>query len=419
MGNLGQVQGRRAEYEIRVARTDDLPLVRKLDELCFPSGGVDQQPAAPGELEAGVQTETLYLVVNSTSIVAFLQLEQPLPHHIFIRSLAVHPEHRRQGLGTWLLGSFLASIDSDAFQSLAVTTVTSPRNVPMLRLLCSHGFVARNVIRDYFGADRDRLYCQLRLGVEFVNPDDQYLIPLSAEDQLYSLLASESYVVTGVTDGLSGPLFEVSRVDRDDAAALQASECEAGISFSTAILAALTFLLAFAFASARYPDAARAVLVIATLTSTASLIVYANASGEITRFRGTAFARHMKWGNLLSEYGGIYPFLLTLVLTFATLTRSALATWTVGVAFSVAFALYESSRFSIASRYPRTWPFLLPAAVTAVLPLLAVAFRNSKSGLWAWAGVALGILLIRTVVALPSDLLERRLTETAARITRR
>lgn len=393
--------------DVRLAGWNDLAKLKALDAVCFPEDDVDRERATPGEIEAGLQHDGITVVQDGDELVAFLQVDRPSDRHVYIAALGVRPSAQGGGIGARLLDSFLRSVDPEAGLVSSISTVTSPRNLPMLGLLLSRGFVVRTVMRDYFGEDKDRFYCQLRVRHRFVDPDDRYLVPAHSLDHLYRLLSSETYALTDLLRSPSGPLFEVSRFDDDDLAGLQAAEASAGISFSTAILAALTFLLAFAFASPRYPDGARALLVVATLTSTASLIVYANASGELARLRSNTFDNYMKWGNLLSEYGGVTPFVLTLPITFNAVTDSENAGLAIAALFCGSLLAYEFSAFALVARYPRHWRFYVPAILTAGLPLAGVLLPDDPRWSWGWTTLALVVLLIRILVALPPTVAER------------
>jgi hypothetical protein len=173
------------------------------------------------------------------------------------------------------------------------------------------------------------------------------------------------------------------------------------------MLASLTFLLAFAFASARYPDGARALLLIATLSTTASLIIYANASGDLVRLRSNTFDQYMKWGNLLSEYGGVTPFLLALPLTYASVTTTRPAAIGMALLFSAALLAYELSRFALLKRYPRTVLFVVPAVATSLLPIAGVFASDQGVWTWIWTSAVVLLLAFRVAIAVPSGASEK------------
>lgn len=390
----------------RIAKEDDLEELAALDATCFPADDPDHQHASPGELETGISARGVTVAIDGTRIVGFLHVEQPSVEHAIISALGVHPDYRRSGLASRLLDAYLKSLQPYALEHMSLSTVTSPRNLPMLRILLARGFIVRNLMTNYFGTDRDRLYCQLRVRRPYVDPNDRYLVPVSALDEVASLLETQSYAITNILHTAASWLFEVSRFDENDVTALQANEYNAGVAFSTAMLGVLTFLLGFSFASDRYPDGARVLLAMATAASTLSLIVYANASGEIGRLRSTDFDLHMKWGNLLSEYGGVTPFILSLSITFTEVTKNKYVGFLVAATFSCSLVLYEMSRFSMTSRYPRIRKFRWPAYATGVLPMLGAAAHGETVLSWAWAAITIALLGWRIFVATPSDIRE-------------
>ena len=67
----------------------DLDEIRQLDQLCFPPNNLHREPAAPGELEKGIDTGRVRIVKKNGAIVGFLQYEQPLEDHIYISALGV------------------------------------------------------------------------------------------------------------------------------------------------------------------------------------------------------------------------------------------------------------------------------------------------------------------------------------------
>jgi ribosomal protein S18 acetylase RimI-like enzyme len=141
----------RAGYRIRIANTSDAGAVRQLDDLCFPPESPDKQRADPGELEEAVRVGDVRLLESGDDPMGYLHVDTTVPGRIYVSGLAVHPQAQRQGLGTIMVEECLASIGSFARSSVPIVTVTSPRNLPMLRVSFTHGFGARWVLRDFFG----------------------------------------------------------------------------------------------------------------------------------------------------------------------------------------------------------------------------------------------------------------------------
>lgn len=381
---------------VTLAVERDLDEIRQLDQLCFPPGDLHREPAAPGELEKGIGARRVSIVRRSGEIVGFLQYEQPIEDHIYISALGVHPDARGQQVGRTLLKNLLSQIAASG-KHPAVSIVTGPSNYAMLRLLLSQGFLVRTIMRDYFGPGHDRFYCQYKVRTEYLDPDDRYLIPVHATDHIARLMATEEHVITSVVTLPTGPAFEIRKFERDDFAALQANECTASITFSAGALGAITFILGFSFVTSNYPDDVRVLLIGAAVIATFSLIIYANASGELSRLRSNTFSHHMKWGNVLSEYGGVLPFLITLPVALASVTRNYLVALTTGAIVSLALYMYERSRFAIGSRFQRTLFIVSLEVVTCSAPLTGVIFALYFLITWPWT-VAISLALMMKVV---------------------
>ncbi len=278
--------------EVRTATPEMLSALVELDEVCFPADDTSRERAAPGEVERGIAAGRVLVAQEDGRLRAFMQWDRPSPSCLYLTALGVHPDEQSIGLGRTLLKRFLAEATKD--EEVSITTVTGPGNLPMLRLLLSHGFVARRAMRDYFGVGKHRLYLQFKASDDTIHPDDRYLIPIDNQETVFGLLGEGKYLLTDVVDSASGTYYEISRFDEEDRSSLQADELSTGVSFASAILAGLTFLAAFAFGSQRY----------------------------------------MKWGNLLSECGGVLPFLLVLPLTFRQVTSETPATWAIAILFA-------------------------------------------------------------------------------------
>ncbi|HSV67125.1 MAG TPA: GNAT family N-acetyltransferase [Mycobacteriales bacterium] len=206
--------------DLRYATLADLAALTDLDNACFLLDHTDQQRAAPGELEHGLVHGEISVVEVDEVIVGFLHADRPAPDQVWMHGLGVRADFRRRGLGGLLLDRFLTSLGASPMggsplggSQLSVTTVTSPRNLPMIRLLLSRGFGARRVVRDYFGPGKDRLLCQLM-------PDDGWssmdrrLVPFDSPQQLYDLLDSGRYTLRGLLVAGEGLRYDV-RADKE------------------------------------------------------------------------------------------------------------------------------------------------------------------------------------------------------------
>ncbi|MEU3457371.1 GNAT family N-acetyltransferase [Micromonospora sp. NPDC006766] len=381
----------------------DIPALLALDGICFPADDETRKPAAPNEIEDAVREGRVRVARVDDEIVGFLQQELPSAHHLYIGALAVHPQFRGRGLAAALLEDLLKADRTEQSRSgRSVSTVTSPQNLEMLGLLLSRGFVVRTMMRDYFGPGQDRFYCQFKSRTEYVDPDDRFIVPVGGGAQWSSLLASEAYHITALVQLPSGPAFEISRFEKDDLGALQAEETSASLAFSGGILASITFLLGLSFTSANFSDAVRILLMGAALATTASLIIYANTSGELARLRTNSFGRYAKWGNVLSEFGGVFPFLVSLPVTFAQVTPSVWAALLTALLFSAALALYDRSVFAISTRFRQSrWTRLLSIAIAAAPVSGAVVIRLLPAWFtWAWTAAVALALTMQSVIYL-------------------
>jgi hypothetical protein len=249
--------------------------------------------------------------------------------------------------------------------------------------------------------------------VEYVDPEARHLVPVSAREQLAESLAPDDHAVTALVSLGGEPAFEIARFERDDPAALQSGEAAAGIAFSGSILAAITFLLGFAFSSTRFPDDVRLLLIGATFATVLSLIVYASASGELARIRSNSFGRIMKWGNVLSEYGGVLPFVISLPVTYAQASGDPWTTMVLAVVLSAAIGWYERSEFSIAHRFRRSRVELALKLFTAASPTIGAGLVAAEATSWPWTIALMAALTARTWLYLfrrgaEADIAERR-----------
>ncbi len=381
----------------RVAMPADRAQVEELDAICFPQNDVTLEPADPLELSRGIDNETVLVVLEGERMLAYLHYEWPTETHAYISAIAVHPERRKSGYAQLLLKEFMTRTrlaEADA-PSTSISTVTSIRNLSMLSFLLKSGFIVRTVMDDYFGPGRGRVYCQFKIRVQYVDPDERYIVPVEAGDTVERLLRDDNYVITSLVDLPKGKAFEFSRFDSDDFAALESNETAAGVSFSSVVLGAITFLLGFSFASTNFPDPARTLLTGAAFATTISLIIYANTSGESSRLRSNAFGYYMKWGNVLSEYGGVLPLLIALPIALAGVARSHAAVIVSSVILSGSLFLYERSRFSMSSRFARTVATRSYAFLVCVSPLTGVVLTlqaRASWPMWVWTSVTAGAL---------------------------
>jgi len=140
--------------------------------------------------------------------VGFLHADRTLPDLIQVAGVGILPEMQGRGLGTFLVERCLSLVDPTTRNTVPILTITSPRNLRMLAILLSHGFVARWYLQDHFGPKRDRLGMQLaRMPVEPGEGD--HVLPVEELGSCRYLLAGEGLAVTSLCRSPGGPIFLV------------------------------------------------------------------------------------------------------------------------------------------------------------------------------------------------------------------
>lgn len=194
---------------IRQAYEQDLAAIKSLDASAFPPGRPDREPAHPGELENGVNHGQIVLLVEGSQVLGMMQYEDIGNDYFYLVALAVDPEFQGRRAGTLLLDHFL-KIARERPEGTSVMTVTSPLNVPMLKLLMRNGFIGRTVIPGYFGPKKDRVYCQYSPPREPVEPSERVLVPVDSTDAMIKQVTVHNRILTGVVQSVSGEFFELS-----------------------------------------------------------------------------------------------------------------------------------------------------------------------------------------------------------------
>ncbi|MCC5481263.1 GNAT family N-acetyltransferase [Streptomyces barringtoniae] len=381
-----------AAWTTRVACPDDQTEIR-----CLLSDACDAVVVPSSELLADAIARGLVRVAESDgNVVGCIAAEGPALGHVRLSAIAVRDDMRRQGMGCRLLAEMVEEVPQKPNEPPLISAVAGIEELAVAGLLLKGGFIGTRIMRTGRAGDDVHIHYQYKLRVEYIDPDARHLVPVGAREQLTESLAPADHAVTALVTLAGEPAFEVARFERDDPATLQSGEAAAGIAFSGSILAAITFLLGFAFASSRFPDDVRLLLIGATFSTVLSLIVYASASGELARIRSNSFGRIMKWGNVLSEYGGVFPFLISLPVTYAQISDDPWTSMVLAVVISAAIGWYERSEFSIAHRFHRSSSEVALMAVTAVSPAVGSVLVAAHVTSWPWTMVLTATLAART-----------------------
>ena len=386
-----------AEPSIRSATDRDRDSIHALDAICFPADDVNTQAAAPGELEQGIRDGTLYVAEQIGTTVGYLQYS--MTHHaggplVFIGGVGVHPDARGQGIARALLQHLLSATRRTGPTPCRYATTTAPKNIAMIRLLCSLGFEGIDYIEDYFGPGRDRIYFEREASGQYQQRSDPVLVPVAASKAAVSLLSSSERHVLGVVELPHGWHYEITRRLPSDDSTLMSNEVAVSSSFSGTVLAALTFL--FGFAIGRTQADILGGLALSLILSTFALVAYTNASGELARIRAGSYARHMVVANIVSEFGGVYPLFLFTAAIVMNAVGDSVASAAVSVVTTAVVGLYNASGFDLVTRYASksTRPVLwnLYRASLLALPILAYPFIAVWDVSWLWT-CAVGVTL--------------------------
>ncbi|MGW4447522.1 GNAT family N-acetyltransferase [Streptomyces sp. NPDC004100] len=381
-----------AEWSTRPGRPADLaPIHTLLGNTCdgeaVPSSGI---------LADAIDRNLVRVAECDGEVTGCIVAEMPSPRHVRLTVVAVRADMRRRGMAARLLTEMMRQIPRNADEPPLVSAVAHAEQPAATCLLLAAGFIGTRVLHTGGSDGAPLIHYQYKLRVEYIDPDARHLVAASAREQLAESLAPTDHAVTALVMLGGEPAFEIARFERDDPATLQSGEAAAGIAFSGSILAAVTFLLGFAFASTRFPDDVRLLLIGATFSTVLSLIIYASASGELARIRSNSFGRIMKWGNVLSEYGGVLPFVISLPVTYAQVSGDRWATMVLAVALAVAIGWYERSEFSIAYRFRRSPTEIVLMTLTALSPVAGAVLVATTTTSWPWTAVLAATLACRT-----------------------
>lgn len=200
---------------VRPAEPHETALVRGIDDCVFPEQSEDLQRAPDGELEEGVEAKDVYLFEMAGRAVAYLHVDRSDPERIYLSGFGILPEMQSRGLGTALV-ALAQPILAEYEHKVPIYTVTSPRNIRMLRLLFSLRFAGRWVLPDHFGPGRHRIGCQL-LRQSSGLPESARTRQVRPDDiRELGCLADDGWVICGQRASKAGPLFELAASSGDD-----------------------------------------------------------------------------------------------------------------------------------------------------------------------------------------------------------
>ena len=92
-------------------------------------------------------------------------------------------------------------------------------------------------------------------------------------------------------------------------------------------------------------------LIISTFAFLYSTLIFATGSGELARFNPKNIDKNMAIGNTISEYLGVYPFILSVPLVINAITTDAFLRYSTLIVVLIGLIIYHKSGFSIMGRH--------------------------------------------------------------------
>lgn len=132
---------------------EDLDAVMEIERCSFP------EPWTPGlfvhELKVPFSKTTVARTINGANAVVGYVCRWLVGDEVHILNLAVHPEHRRRGLGRALVELVLR--EAEEHHARQITLEVRRENTAAIALYASFGFRECGVRRNYYGHGHDAL----------------------------------------------------------------------------------------------------------------------------------------------------------------------------------------------------------------------------------------------------------------------
>ena len=149
---------------LRLAETDDIDELVRLEELCFPEEPWSRQML----LEETANPQALFCVIEDDAagpgdgISAYLIAWMIAPYEAQIGSIAVHPERRRQGLARRLMDVLFETCRRQNIGEISLEVRVS--NASAIALYERYGFERTGVRKNYY-QDGEGAYNMIRRGL--------------------------------------------------------------------------------------------------------------------------------------------------------------------------------------------------------------------------------------------------------------
>ena len=134
----------------------DLPDVMAIENMSFP----DPWSVEAMAKELGHQRVVPFVVEKHGVIVGYMMFEVG-KQSIALINLAVHPDHRREGIGSVRMAKLMTSLSAGKRERLTVLVKES--NLPALTFFKSHGFRATRIVHPDWDLDDDGIEMEFEL----------------------------------------------------------------------------------------------------------------------------------------------------------------------------------------------------------------------------------------------------------------
>ncbi len=140
--------------QVRRVSPNDLPTIAELEDLCFS----DPYPTYFLTLLAKDNPDTFLVAEQEGRIVGYAVTDRWRDHNHLV-SIAVHPQHRRNGLGQMLLDRLEEGLGGGLMKLELRKT-----NLAALQFYLNNGFKRAGVREGYYGDGEDAILMEKRLG---------------------------------------------------------------------------------------------------------------------------------------------------------------------------------------------------------------------------------------------------------------
>ncbi|MFG6105290.1 GNAT family N-acetyltransferase [Leptothoe sp. EHU-05/26/07-4] len=133
--------------ELRIAQITDANAIISFDHVAA------SEPARVQFIHDQIESSACYVAVIDAKVVAYAVLNYKFYDNGWIEMLYVHPQFRRQGIGSTLIRHLI-----NACRTPKLFTSTNQSNVPMQRLLATLEFDRSGFIENLDEGDRELMY---------------------------------------------------------------------------------------------------------------------------------------------------------------------------------------------------------------------------------------------------------------------